>query len=80
MNSEQEFDVKHIGNKYEIHNFLKNHPGGLNYVQGYKGKEITQKMLDTQHSSSAFYLLREYKEGGRNEEKTIFNEDLEVIS
>lgn len=75
---QQQFTVNHIGDKYEINEFLRNHPGGVNYIQSYKEKDVTRRMLDTQHSTSAFYLLREYKIGGRNENPTEFNEDLEV--
>lgn len=75
---EQDFNVKHVGETYDINEFLKNHPGGVNYVKPYKEKEVTKRMVDTQHSNAAFYLLREYKIGGRNERSTEFNEDLEV--
>lgn len=76
--AEKEFRVKHAGDPYDITDFLRNHPGGINYVKPYKEKEITERMMDTRHSNSAFYLLREYKIGGRNERTTEFNEDLEV--
>lgn len=75
---EKDFNVKHVGDTYEINEFLRNHPGGVNYIKPYKEKDVTRRMLDTQHSNAAFYLLREYKIGGRNEGKTEFNEDLEV--
>lgn len=78
MVSKNEFNVKHIGNTYDIKEFLRNHPGGVNYVKPYKEKDVTKRMVDTQHSNAAFYLLREYKTGGRNDTLTEFNEDLEV--
>lgn len=78
MVSKKDFNVKHVGKTYEINEFLKNHPGGVNYIKPYKEKDVTKRMVDTQHSNAAFYLLREYKVGGRNESTTEFNEDLEV--
>lgn len=78
MDHKDSFLVKHVGDNYDIEGFLRNHPGGTNYVRGYRDKDVTKKMVDTQHSNSAFYLLREYKLGGRNEAETEFNEDLEV--
>lgn len=75
---DKNFNVKHVGDRYEINEFLRNHPGGVNYIKPYKEKDVTKRMVDTKHSNTAFYLLREYKVGGRNERTTEFNEDLEV--
>lgn len=75
---ESGFEVKYLGDYYEIKNFLRNHPGGLNYVEGYKGKDVGKRMEETAHSKSAFYLLREYKTGGRGENPNKDTEDLEV--
>lgn len=72
------FEVKYLGEKYDIKEFLRNHPGGKNYVENYKDKDIKPRMYNTDHSKAAFYLLREYKLGGRNEEPDKDTEDLEV--
>lgn len=72
------FQIKYVGQNYDIQEFLKNHPGGVNYVQSYEGRDITQKMQDMHHSKAAFYLLREYKVGGRDLKKNHHTEDLEV--
>lgn len=70
--------VTHDEQTYNVTEFLKNHPGGYNYVQGYKGSKVRNKMVESHHSKSAMYLLREYKTGGRNEEEVDGQNDLEV--
>ncbi|XP_017774234.1 PREDICTED: fatty acid 2-hydroxylase [Nicrophorus vespilloides] len=73
------FQVRFCGEGYELKDFLKFHPGGINYLSGYKDKDVGLRMESTQHSQSAFYLLREYREGGRNIEMFKENEDLEYL-
>lgn len=75
---EDRFRVRLGDDRYDIEEFLRNHPGGVNYINGYRDRDVAGRMLDTKHSKSAFYLLREYRVGGRNEQTTDFNEDLEV--
>lgn len=77
MGKTSQFQVKHLGNNYNIYEFLNNHPGGINYVQPYKEKEVTKRMKDSRHSKAAYYLLREYKSEGRDE-SNVDGEDLEV--
>ncbi|KAF2905320.1 hypothetical protein ILUMI_00847 [Ignelater luminosus] len=77
--AEEEFLIKHEGNQYDIAHFLKNHPGGFNYVEGFQNKDIASKMTNSEHSKSAFYLLREYKLGGRDEKNVQGDEDLEKL-
>ncbi|KAK9892311.1 hypothetical protein WA026_019114 [Henosepilachna vigintioctopunctata] len=79
MKNEEQFNVKHRNRNYEIQNFLSNHPGGINYVRPYKDKDITKRMEDTQHSKAAYYLLREYKDNGRDETSTDDTSDLEKL-
>jgi len=79
MDDQEEFLIEHNGNKYDISDFLKNHPGGYNYVESSRNKDIGTKMLNLQHSKSAFYLLREYKVGGRDGKNVSENEDLEKL-
>lgn len=76
---EATFPVKCYEEEYDIGSFLKHHPGGVNYLQSYKNREVRNRMNDTNHSKSAYYLLREYKLGGRDEQLNEDNEDLEVL-
>lgn len=75
----QSFEVKFSGKNYQISEFLRNHPGGNNYLNGYNRKDVENRMLATEHSKSAYYLLREYKIGGRDITPNQYTEDLEVI-
>lgn len=77
--SSRDFNVNYGANQYDITEFLRNHPGGRNYVDGYKDKDVAKRMKDTNHSTSAYYLLREYKVGDRNEGKNEETEDLEKL-
>lgn len=72
------FSVNYLGEQYNIKRFLKNHPGGINYVRQFKDKSVREQMLNTNHSTCAFYLLREYKTGGRNDKNNEDGEDIEV--
>ncbi|KAF5301213.1 hypothetical protein FQA39_LY10799 [Lamprigera yunnana] len=74
-----EFLVKHKGRKYDISTFLKNHPGGYNYVQPSQDKDVGNRMIKSYHSKSAFYLLREYKLEGRDEKNNNGEDDLEKL-
>lgn len=73
-----QFSVKYLENEYDLNTFLKHHPGGVNYVQNYKNQDVRRRMNDTNHSKSAYYLLREYKIDGRDETTNEDTEDLEV--
>lgn len=75
MNKYEQFNVKYNKQHYDIYEFLNNHPGGTNYVQLYKEKDIAKPMGLYDHSKAAFYLLEEYRKGGR--EKSNTEEDLE---
>jgi len=75
--SEEEFIVKHNGHRYDITRFLQFHPGGQNFVSPYRGRSITKKFLDTNHSPAASYLMREYRLAGTPQDSTV--EDLEVL-
>lgn len=74
-----QFEVKYESRRYEISNFLRNHPGGVNYVETYKDKDITNRMKQVNHSKSAFYLLKEYNINGRDDSKGEICEDLEHL-
>ncbi|CAH1162857.1 unnamed protein product [Phaedon cochleariae] len=76
MNQNEEFDVKFNANCYNIYEFLNNHPGGTNYLRPYQEKEVTKPMKQYQHSKAAYYLLEEYRKGGRKIEE---NSDMEKL-
>ncbi|KAJ3640908.1 hypothetical protein Zmor_027441 [Zophobas morio] len=77
---QQTFTVTHRGNHYNIRNFLqKYHPGGFKWVKPYEGKDITKSMEKYHHSKNAYYILREYKKGGRDSSKNDSDEDLESM-
>lgn len=74
----EECRVKYDGVDYDITKFMHKHPGGTNYLKGYLGDDVKKRMDETNHSKAAKYILRDYKVGGRNEEKIDEKEDLEV--
>nr|CAH7767447.1 unnamed protein product [Callosobruchus chinensis] len=63
------FKINYESNTYNIYQFLNNHPGGVNYVRPYEGKEVAQSMRRYDHSKAAYYLLKEYQLGGRKEDE-----------
>lgn len=80
QNGKASFDVIYNQEKYDIKNFLRNHPGGVNYLEPYKEKDVSERMKATQHSNAALYLFKEYKKEGKRENDTNNDEqeDLEV--
>ncbi|CAG9766436.1 unnamed protein product [Ceutorhynchus assimilis] len=54
------FEVTYQNARYNIKSFLKNHPGGLNYLEPYKELDVEKRMKIT-HSQAATYLLEEYR-------------------
>lgn len=66
MAKKDTFPVVYDKSTYDIYTFLNNHPGGINYVSPLKNKDIQNRMKDTYHSKAAYYLLREYQDGGRD--------------
>lgn len=78
MGGKKAFPVQYENVQYDLADFMKNHPGGINYLSIYRRGNIKKKMEETNHSNSAKYLLREYMVGGRNQKKIDDQEDLEV--
>lgn len=79
---QENFIVKHNGKSYDIKRFLKNHPGGVNFVQAFQNKSITHQLEEHHHSPSASYLLKEYEIGGRKSEirqKLNNNNDINTV-
>lgn len=78
MDESGKFPVKYDNVKYDIANFLRKHPGGVNYLNGFRKGEVKKRMEETEHSSYAKYLLREYMVGGRYQGRMEEHDDLEV--
>ncbi|BCS83455.1 putative cytochrome B5-like protein [Cotonvirus japonicus] len=49
------------GDKYDITDFLKKHPGGKNVLIENNHKDIEQIMMDYGHSNNAYRMLQRYK-------------------
>lgn len=77
MNEDGKFEVKYKEDNYNIYAFLNNHPGGINYVKPYEQKDVTRQMKEHDHSKAAYYLLKEYRNGGRDLHQN--EEDLEHL-
>lgn len=78
MNKDENFDVKYNEQSYNIYEFLHNHPGGINNIKPYKEKDVSKPMSLYDHSKAAYYLLEEYKKGGRRKSGES-EEDLERL-
>lgn len=55
------FPVKYDENYYDIKKFLRDHPGGVNTLNMYKGKSIMQAMKKFGHSNSAYHMLKDFR-------------------
>ncbi|CAH0723959.1 unnamed protein product, partial [Brenthis ino] len=55
------FPVKFAGNEYDLKKFMRDHPGGVNTLNKYKGKSIAQAMKLYGHSYSAYHMLSDLK-------------------
>lgn len=55
------FPVKYDGNYYDLKKFLRDHPGGVNTLEMYRGKSIVQAMSEFGHSNSAYHMLNDFK-------------------
>ena len=53
--------ILYKGDKYDITDFIKKHPGGKGILKENNGKEIEQQMLGTGHSDNAYSILDKYK-------------------
>ncbi|XP_059054592.1 fatty acid 2-hydroxylase [Achroia grisella] len=56
-----DFPVQFAGKKYDLHSFMRDHPGGVNTLKNYKGKSILKAMEKFGHSSSAYHMLNDLK-------------------
>ncbi|XP_030029956.2 fatty acid 2-hydroxylase [Manduca sexta] len=55
------FPVKFNNNYYDLKMFLRDHPGGVNTLEMYKGKSVMQAMKKYGHSNSAYHLMRDFQ-------------------
>lgn len=53
--------VTYKGDKYNITNFIKKHPGGKTVLINNNGNDIEKLMLENEHSESAYKILERYK-------------------
>lgn len=83
QNERANFEVVYKKELYDITTFLRNHPGGINYLEPYKRKDVSKQMQNTKHSKAALYLFQEYKKCGNRKMSDSSHqeeeeEDLEV--
>lgn len=53
--------VSFRGDKYDITDFLRKHPGGKNVLIKNNGKDIEELMAEYEHSKNAYLILSKYK-------------------
>lgn len=57
----REFEVIFAGKKYDIKNFLRDHPGGINTLKFYEGKLVSDAMKKFGHSVGAYHMLKDFQ-------------------
>ncbi|XP_026330467.1 dihydroceramide fatty acyl 2-hydroxylase FAH2 [Hyposmocoma kahamanoa] len=55
------FPVNFNGRKYDLKQFLRDHPGGVNTLKMFKGQSVGQVMEKYGHSTSAYHMLNDFK-------------------
>ncbi|XP_050677769.1 uncharacterized protein LOC126974351 [Leptidea sinapis] len=55
------FPICYGGKQYDLNEFLRDHPGGLNTLEMFKGKSVTNVMKKYGHSLSAYHMLNDFK-------------------
>lgn len=53
--------VTYKGNKYDITDFVKKHPGGKEVLLENNGNDIEKLMQENEHSEYAYKLLEKYR-------------------
>ncbi|KAL1463609.1 hypothetical protein WDU94_015349 [Cyamophila willieti] len=75
-----DFIIKHNGKKHNVAKFLKFHPGGSNTLKYFKDGDITDQLIQTHHSPSAYELLKDYKVSDDNPREFVRDEgDIEHL-
>lgn len=78
---EEKFIVEFRKELYDITEFMRKHPGGVNTLNGYNRKNIESRFKSVDHSSAAEYLLKDYKlkrTNGDLNNNNEFDESMEV--
>lgn len=55
------FPVEFDGCKYDLKQFIRDHPGGVNTLRMFKGQSVQQAMEKYGHSNSAYHMLNDFK-------------------
>lgn len=70
----EKFIVKYRQNFYDISEFIKKHPGGINTLKGLNNGDMTSRFMHAPpHSDAAMYLMNEYKLKGIDKKRSIKN-------
>lgn len=56
-----EFHVTFKGGSYDIKRFLRDHPGGVNTLERFRGRSVLKAMRQFGHSVSAYHMLGDFK-------------------
>lgn len=76
----EDFLIHHKGQKHNVARFLKFHPGGSNTLKYFKNGDITEQLIKTHHSPSAYELLKDYRVSEENPQEYVREEgDLEHL-
>lgn len=77
---EEKFIVEYRNQLYDITEFMRKHPGGINTLHGYNRKDIEEKFRKVDHSAAAEYLLKDYKLKKHVDESNndVFDDSMEV--
>lgn len=73
--------ISHNGKVYDVTNFLKDHPGGDDYILSFAGKDVAAVMKDPEeheHSDSAYDMLEEMVIGRVGTGEAIVSDDWEA--
>ncbi|KAF8648173.1 hypothetical protein AX16_006369 [Volvariella volvacea WC 439] len=73
--------ISRKGKVYDVTGFLKDHPGGDDYILNWAGKDVEEIMKDKgehEHSDSAYEMLEEYVVGKLGTGESIVRDDWEA--
>ncbi|KIP09755.1 hypothetical protein PHLGIDRAFT_102296 [Phlebiopsis gigantea 11061_1 CR5-6] len=73
--------ISHNGKVYDVTNFLKDHPGGDDYILSFAGKDVAAVMKNPEehdHSESAYDMLEEMVIGRVGTGEAIVSDDWEA--
>lgn len=62
MESKKPYIISYKNELYDLSEFMRLHPGGINTLKGLENSDIEPRMNNsTPHSDAAMYLMKEYK-------------------